>query len=54
MRTYGREMIRGFRHGKRELALGRIVPFPRAALQNPLRYRAWVHGWYAAKHGNCY
>lgn len=47
-RTYSREKIRGWRHGRREVELDRLLPSPYAQWQKigELRkYSAWVSGW---------
>ena len=51
-RTYGREKIRGYRAGLREIAAGTMFPAPYTKnIRSLARYGAWVVGWYAAKYG---
>jgi hypothetical protein len=48
MKTYGREKIRGFRHGLREISRGEVLPYPRNFFDLE-RYQAFLLGWYKAR-----
>jgi len=45
-KTYSREKIRGWRHGRHELWLGTLLSCPYAKPGAPShKYTAWVSGW---------
>jgi len=45
-RTYGREMIRGWRHALREKKQGHLIPAPLRLRQPVARYTAFLLGWH--------
>ena len=50
-RTYGREKIRGYLQGVKELhgQKTRAAPYAQWPMRNLRRYTAWVHGWFLGR-----